>query len=150
MNGTQKFWVLLILLAAGPLIVVGVSALHRRFPSGLPVQKRWRFFAPLSFFYLASAVFFFVEGANARGLASVVSGTAVAAYALDQRQKGAGMSRSESYKRGLAGKIGARSGFSLTLPSQEEKDSYEQGKIDRARIEAEKKARIEADKQGRE
>jgi hypothetical protein len=56
------------------------------------------------------------------------------------------MSKSDSYKRGLDGKLGAISGFSLRLPNQEEKDAYEQGKIDRARIQAEKKAREQKDK----
>lgn len=60
------------------------------------------------------------------------------------------MSKSDSYKRGLEGKAGARSGFSLNYPTQDEKDAYEQGKIDRARIAAEKQARLEADKKARE
>ena len=59
------------------------------------------------------------------------------------------MSKGDSYKRGLDGKLGARSGFSLSYPTQEEKSAYEQGKIDRVRIEAEKEARIEAEKEAR-
>lgn len=60
------------------------------------------------------------------------------------------MSRSGSYKRGLDGKLGARSGFSMSYPTQDEKDAYEQGKMDRARIEAENRARLEAEKKARE
>jgi hypothetical protein len=56
------------------------------------------------------------------------------------------MGKSDSYKRGLDGKMGSISGFNLRYPTQEEKDAHEQGKIDRARIQAEKKAREENEK----
>lgn len=89
MNGMHSFWILLILLAAWPLVLVGLFTLWRRFPSGLPVQKRWMFWGALAAIYLASSAFFFVTGANTRGISFLALGIAAVAYALDQRRRSA-------------------------------------------------------------
>lgn len=87
MKGTSAFVFVLILVSAWPLVLVGLFALDRRFPSGVPPQQRWMPWGAGTVFYLGSSVFFFVTGASVRGILFLTAGIAAAALTLDQRRR---------------------------------------------------------------
>jgi hypothetical protein len=87
MSGTTLFWLFLILVAAWPLILVGLFAVERGYPSGMPARNRWMFWAAMAIVYLCSCVPFFISGARARGILFLALGISLAAYAWDQRRR---------------------------------------------------------------
>ncbi len=87
MDTRNSFWFVLAFAAAWPLILVGLFAFNRRFPTGIPVQKRWWLWAALAPVYLAAAAYFFVTGLSLRGFSFLALAISAAAYALDQRRR---------------------------------------------------------------
>ena len=87
MEATSAFWFLFVLLGAWPLILVGLFALARRYPAGLPVYRRWAFWAVLGAVWLAGSVYHFIVGRTAWGVVYLALGTAGAVNALDQRRR---------------------------------------------------------------
>jgi hypothetical protein len=86
-ENTISFWLVVVLMAAWPLVLVALFALSRRFPSGVPDPRRWILWAGVAAFYLAGSLYFLNSGAGGRGLGFVALGIATAAYALDQRRR---------------------------------------------------------------
>ena len=89
MENTISFWLVVVLMAAWPLVLVALFALSRRFPSGVSHPNRWLLWAGVAAFYLAGSLYFLNSGAGGRGLAFVALGVATAAYALDLRRRSA-------------------------------------------------------------
>lgn len=88
MKATSVFWFLFILCAAWPLMLVGLSALERRYPAGLPVRRRWAYRAALVLVWLAGSVYHFIVGRTAWGFAYFALGITEAVNALlDQRRR---------------------------------------------------------------
>jgi len=87
LENTISFWLVVILLAAWPLILVALFAMSRRFPSGMPPRRRWTVWAALALFYLVGSVYLVASGARVRGLSFVALAIAAMAYALHQRRR---------------------------------------------------------------
>ena len=91
MEATSAFWFLFVLLGAWPLILVGLFALARRYPAGLPVYRRWAFSAVLGAVWLAGSVYHFIVGRTGWGLVYLALGITEAVNALlDQRRRASG------------------------------------------------------------
>jgi Mn2+/Fe2+ NRAMP family transporter len=90
MKATGAFWFLLVLVAAWPLILVGLFTLARRYPAGVPVYRRWTLWAALVPVWLAGSVYHFIGGATARGILFLVLSIAAALTALDQGRRSSG------------------------------------------------------------
>jgi hypothetical protein len=88
MKATSVFWFLFILCAAYPLILVGLSALERRYPAGLPARRRWAFRAALVLVWLAVSVYHFIVGRTGWGFVYLALGiTDVVNALLDHRRR---------------------------------------------------------------
>jgi hypothetical protein len=90
MKGPSAFWIIFTLLAALPLVLVGLFAVARRFPPGLPPHRQWILSAAAASIYVLASVSRLIEGEVGRGLLLLASAIIWAVGALIMRKRPVG------------------------------------------------------------